>query len=356
MRQQRDVDWDELSLLARELGEPGRGPGSIDREQWRGIETALAILRDNQDWEGIVRLRGLFSSLIIGETASGEPLVRELNKAAIQAAKQLGRKQQEAQFRHDRAHNLHRFGYHQEAIEEFERASGLYEEAGQGFKSVESYYMTALCHRALGDRGKARKVLAEVMDNAGDDAWRRNPMIVLAWLAQDDGEFEKAERLLRQAARLTEQEEGELSILLAQTLADLGEVVSLLKRHEEAVSLFERSLKILQKYEGQYDRQEARTKLKLAEALSSDGQAERALELLDEADDKVRQYGHYYDLLWRIEMARAVTHLRQRRLGLAVKKIRAALDLRHELGLPDAALATQVVGRLRSGSYLSWSS
>lgn len=352
-----DVDWDELKTLAEKLAEPGLGPGGVLASEWRIIEQVLDSLIVDEDWEGVVRLREMFAFLIVGETTGGLVLVQRLNNEAIKAAEFIDNLALAAQFLHDQGQNFHRQGYHKEALEAFKRSTELYQQVGEAFRSLESFYMTALCYRALGSRSEAKRVLTQVLQESvviplEDDAWRGNPLQVMAWLAQDEGQLDEAERLLRQALSLYERYKGPNSILVTQALADLGEVIGLRGRYEEALGIFHRSLTILERYEGQYERQEARTRLKLAETLTRHGGYEHALRLLNEADDRIRGYGHYYDLLWRIELARAFIYWRQRRWRPAVRKLRMALRYRRQLGLSNVVLAKQLVSHLRMGTGL----
>lgn len=347
-----NVDWDKLKTLAEKLAEPGLGPGSVLESEWQIIEQALDQLLAIENWEGLIHLREMFAFLVIGDTTGGLPVVQRINAEAINAAERLGDIALVARFLHDEGHNLHRQGYHERAIKAFERSAESYQKLGEEFRSLESYYMTALCHRALENRTVARRILDQVLQQVSDDPWRGNPLQVMAWLMQDEGHLDEAEELLREALTLYEQYQGLDSMLVVQTLADLGEVVGLQGRYSEALENFERSLTIASKFSGQFDRQEARTKLKLAEIVSRRGEYEHALRLLDEADDKIRGYGHYYDLLWRIELARAFIYWRQWRWGPAVRKLRMALRYRRQLGLSNVVLAKQLVSRLRMGAGL----
>jgi len=344
------VNWEELELLADKLAHPGEGPGGVLESEWQMIAQSLDTLVSLQDWKGIIRLRELFYFLVVGDTTGGLPVVQRLNAASIRAAEQLGEIALAARFLHDEGHNLHRQGYHSQAIEAFERSADLYRQAGEEFRALESFYMTALCHRALGNTETVRRVLSQVLEQVEEnDPWRGNPLQVMAWLMQDKGDLREAENLLRQALSLYEQYQGPDSMLVVQTLADLGEVIGLQGRYHEALDLFNKSLDIASKFAGQFARQEARTSLKLAELLTRYGEYEHALRLLDQADNQVRRYGHYYDLMWRIELARAFIYWRQRRFEGAIRKLRRALWYRRHLGLSNAALAKQLVERLRKG-------
>jgi tetratricopeptide (TPR) repeat protein len=346
---EEQVNWEELAALAEKLSQSGLSPGSVSQTEWQKIETALNKLCASQDWAGIVRLRNIFDPLIARDSVTVFPLFKRLSQEAITAAAISGDKTELAHTLDAEGHNLHRQGYHREAIEAFEKSAGLYRELGETFRALESFYMTALCHRAVENQRQARLVLEEVLRQVDkDDLWRANPLQVLAWLVQDEGRLPETEALLRQALQLYCQSPN-TDIQIVGALADLAEVVGLQGHTIEAQSLFEEGLTILKAYEGQYDRQEARTKLKLAELLIREGKYETALCLLDQADDKIRRYGHYYDLLWRIETARSFAFFRQKKWGSAIRKMRMALYYRRQIGLSNTVFAKQLIRRAQLG-------
>lgn len=346
------VDWVELTDLADKLGQPGLSPGNVPQAEWDKIETALNRLTAGHDWASIIRLWRIFSDLMSRDSVTVVPIFRRLSQEAIRAAERLDDRAELAHLLSAEGHNLHRQGYHQAAIEAFDRSHQLYAEMGEEFEALQNFYMTSLCHRALENREQARTVLEAVLQQvAPDNVWRANPMQVLAWLTQDEGRLPEAEFLLREAIILYRQAPG-TEIQVAGTLADLAEVVGLQERPAEARRLFEESLAILGPYQGQYDRQEARTRLKLAELLVRQEDYAEALGLLNQADDKIRGYGHYYDLMWRIETLRAFAYFKQKRWASATRKMRIALDYRRKLGLSNTAFAKQLVRRLWLGAGL----
>ena len=212
--------------------------------------------------------------------------------------------------------------------------------------------MTSLCYRALNNRVKSTEILENVLQQVSlDDPWRGNPLQVMAWLTQDAGDLPATENLLRQVLALHEQA-IDSDILVAGTLADLGEVVGLQNRFTEASEIFQRSLAILEQYRGQYDRQEARTKLKYAELMMRQKQFDNALTLLNDSDDKASGYGHYYDLMWRIELARAMIFARKGHIKKAILKGQMVLRYRRILGLSNWLLVKQLWQRLRAGTGL----
>jgi hypothetical protein len=77
-----------------------------------------------------------------------------------------------------------------------------------------------------------------------------------------------------------------------------------------------------------------------------------SLFLLDEADDLIRGYGKYYDLMWRIEMLRTLIFLRLGYLKIAFLKFRATRRYRNELNLSNYSLMTQLISRLRAHNGL----
>ncbi|MCI0397267.1 MAG: tetratricopeptide repeat protein [Chloroflexi bacterium] len=339
------VEWTPLEALARRLAEPGVEPGSAPEEEWRPVAQALEAIVAAGEWPAVIRLRELFTPLLARDTVWGLELMQRLDKEAIAAARRMNDQGELAHLLGARGHNLHRQGYHREAIQLFEESAAIYQEMDASFPSLKSRYMTALCFRALGDRRRARQVLAEILSQVDPaDPWRGNPLQVMAWLSRDDGQLTEAERLLEEALYLQEQTQNP-DILVVGTLADLGEVLGLQGRIAEAREFFQQSLAILQIHGGQYDRQEARTRLKYAELLTRAGEYDQALRLLNEADDQVRAYGHYYDLMWRIELARAQIYFRQRQFIPMLRKLRAARRFRQELGLPTFLLVKPLLGR-----------
>lgn len=344
------IDWDALQTLSDALSEPGKGPGNASVVEWSTIERTLSKLLIDEDWQGIIRLRAIFNNLFARDTVGGLDILQKLDEEAIRAARHSNDKKELAHLLGAKGHNLHRQGYHQAAIKALEESATLYKETGELFESLKNYYMTSLCYRALGNGKHAKRILTDVLREVGEDEpWRGNPMQVVAWFLRDDGQLKEAEQLMREAIRLQKQTRGP-DILVAGSLTDLAEIVFLQRRPDEARELFQQSLILLQKHEGQYDRQEARTTLKYAELVIRQRNYSEALHLLDHADDKVRGYGHYHDLMWRIELARAHIYLRQRRLRDAIRKLRVVRDFRRELGLSDFLLLQKLIGRLWAGT------
>ncbi|MCA9951081.1 MAG: tetratricopeptide repeat protein, partial [Anaerolineales bacterium] len=313
---------------------------------------ALAILEEDKCWSGIVQLRELFAGLLARDSAWGIPVIQELDEASIEAARHLGDAAKLGHLLGARGHNLHRQGFHEQAIAAFEESAEYYQECGEDFGALKSVFMTSLCYRALDNRVKSKEILDTVLQQVGpDDPWRGNPLQVMAWLTQDAGDLLATEELLRQVLALHEQA-TDSDMLVAGTLADLGEVVGLQNRFAEASEIFQRSLAILEQYRGQYDRQEARTKLKYAELMMHQKQFDNALTLLNDSDDKASGYGHYYDLMWRIELARVMIFARKGRIREAILKGQMVLRYRRILGLSNWLLVKQLWQRLRAGTGL----
>lgn len=342
------LSWTELEELSTKLSRPGVGPGTAADAEWRAIEQSLEYLLNKADLAGVIRLREMFAFLVQGETTGGLSVVQHINQAAIQAATALGNQALAARYLRDSGENLHRRGYHRESIAALERAVSLYTEQGDRRKALETYYMTALPHRALGDSRRARAILDEVLQaTPSNDPWRANPLQVVSWMLRDAGHFSDAEAVLREALRLYREHEGDTSVHAVQTLADLGEVIGLQHRAAEAIQMFDQSLQMMESYEGQYDRQEARTKLRYAELLIRLGEHDKALRLLNEADDKIRGYGHYYDLLGGIELARAFAFIGKGEMRSAYRKLKVLLRYRREIDLPYWNFSQKLWKRLR---------
>ena len=347
------VNWDNLSTLAEELLRPGQGAGGAQLNDLEQISDALDILINENDLKGIIRLRELFTGLIARDSIGIHSVMQQLSDQALLAAERLGDKRELAHLYGANGHNLHRQGFHQRALEDFTRASRLYADIEDEWESLKNYYMTALCERALGHAPEAQQILENVLSRiAPDNPWRGNPLTVQSWLARDEGNLEKAEALLREALTLLPHT-NDPDILVAGTLADLGEILGLQGRGDDAHSCFQQSLDLIQKYQGQYDRQEARTRLKLAELEMREGRYVDAIHNLAQADDLISAYGTYRDMLWKIEMLRAMVFFRQRKFGSAIRKLRVAKTVYEEMGLPPKEFMHQIVDRLKLGAGFS---
>lgn len=259
------------------------------------------------------------------------PLLQAIDSAAIVAATELGRAADLGHFWGARGHNLHRQGFHREAILAFTNSARHYRSIGDDFSALKSEYMLALCWRALGDRRTAVQIVEGVLaEIKSDDPWRGNPLQVLGWLQRDQGEYAAATNTLCEALTL-QAKTADPDILLAGTLADLGEISSLQKKLTEADGYFVRSLILIRSHKGQYNRQEARTLLKYAEHHLRIRNVPSALAQLRQADDLIRTYGGYYDLHWRLELAQAQAYFRLGRPWLALRKLRSMWRYRARL-------------------------
>ncbi|RJP53683.1 MAG: hypothetical protein C4586_01060 [Anaerolineaceae bacterium] len=339
------IAWNRLEDLSARLSKSGVEPGTVPDSEWHIITQTLSLLVNEKDWSGILRLRAMFTPLYARDTVTGLDTLQLLDQHALQAARHVGDKHELGHILGSKGHNLHRQGYHREAIEAFEEAAHHYREAGNDSQALKSYYMTSLCYRALGKRDQAKQILETVLRQTDPaDPWRANPMQVMAWLIQDEGKLEKSEKLLLQALHLYRQTDDS-DLLVVGALADLGEIADILGHTREARGFFEESLSILARYQGQYDRQEARTLLKYCEYLIHQKDYVTAMKLLNRADDKVGRYGHYYDLLWQIELAKALIYFLEGRFFYALTKIRSVFRIRRHLGLPNTWLIKHVLRR-----------
>ena len=347
-----EIDWNALQIFSEQVTRSGESPGTFPDTEWERIHVTLVDLQQSQNWAEIIKLRELFGGLLARDSAWGIPVIQALDLAAIDAARQLGNVAELGHLLGARGHNLHRQGFHKEAIIAFDESRSNYLECGDQFGALKSVFMTSLCYRALNNRTKSRAILVDVLQQVSpDNPWRANPLQVMAWLTQDEGDLPKTEKLLREVLALHEKT-LDSDILIAQTLADLGEVVGLQRRFTEGSEIFQKSLTILDRYSGQYDRQEARTKLKFAEFLMRQRKFDYALLLLDNADDKASGYGHYYDLMWRIELARCLIFARKGQIRSSLLKAQMTLRYRHLLGLSNWILLKQLFQRLMMGTGL----
>src|SRR5690606_3907374 len=118
----------------------------------------------------------------------------------------------------------------------------LYEKTGETMDALKSYYMIALCQRALGNTADAKHILLTTISQIDpEDPWLSNPLCVLGWLKRDEGDLPGAETLLRKALKLHRQA-PDSDPLIAGTLADLGEVLGQQGRTQEARACFYESL------------------------------------------------------------------------------------------------------------------
>jgi tetratricopeptide (TPR) repeat protein len=347
-----EINWDQLKDLAERLGEPRGGGGNARQQDLQIVDQALDILVIEENYADIIKLRSLFTAVVARDSISVHKSLQRLTDEAIGAADQLGDIKEQAHLLGANGHNLHRQGLHQQSLDNFYRAYQLYEEAGEPFEALKNYFMMSLCHRALGNVTEAMHILHNVMAKVDpDDPWFGNPLNVLAWMERDNGHLATAETMFRRALALHRQS-SDSDILVAGTLADLGEVLGLQGKNEEAAVCFAESLALIRRYEGQFDRQEARTETKLAELLIREKKYAEALSLLNHADDLIA-YGAYKDQLWKIELLRAMIKFRQRNIGAALQRLRSAKTIYEELELPVSEFIRHTVNRLKSGSGLS---
>jgi tetratricopeptide (TPR) repeat protein len=139
------------------------------------------------------------------------------------------------------------------------------------------------------------------------------------------------------------------NIIIAQVQADLGEVLGLMRRYDEATASFHESMELLNRYPDQWDRLRARTTIKYAEMLSDTGRNEEALRMLRGVEKLISQYGAYSDLLWRIELDLARIYWRMRDTYTAALKLQVAFGIRRRLGLSNWQLIQQQVTRFTAG-------
>jgi len=332
------VDWLQLQDVANNLTQSRAGPGNSFDFEWRQIEQAVRQLKEEENWEGLIRLREILNDLYAKDTVAGLDVIQALDKEAILSARKIGNTQKLAHFLGDLGHNLHRRGFHEQAIHAFDESSTFYLEIGNQKNALYNLHMTSLCYRAVGQYSKAYHICQNVLASCPkNDPWRGNPLQFMAILCRDKGERAEAERLLCEALDLHKQALGS-DILVAGTLTNLGEVMGLQGKIVEAKQCFSEALAILDIYSGEYNRQEARTKTKLAELLIQTGNITEALSLLNEADDLIRAYGHYYDLLWKIEIFKAQAYYKNGQYRTSISKLRSGFVYRKVIGLSHRLL------------------
>jgi len=344
------MSWNDLEKLSKQ--DLREAPES---DIQKTLET-LRILQESRAWQDILKLQEMFSPMMLTQRLTMGHLrtLRDaLEEPAIEASRALGLKIIEAQYLHDRGQFLHQVGIHEAAIQAFDRSARLYAELGESFRSMESYYMTALCYRALGQVKKAEQILHHVLQETDNNSWRAHPLEVLAWIELDKSNLPEVERLLRESLRLhRESVAPNREIMISQVQADLGEALGLMHRYGEALESFRESMALLDHYPDQYDRLRARTTVKHAETLSDMGRNEQALEMLRDVEKIILQYGGYSDLMWKVEADLARVYWRAKDFYAAVLKLRVALGIRRRLGLSNYQLiAQQIKRRLASKSF-----
>ena len=114
-----EIDWDALEKLAERASQSGESPGAVADTEWERLRQALATLQQAEDWPGILRLRKLFTGLLARDSAWGIAAVKNLDDAAIEAARRLDDAAELGHLLGARGHNLHRQGFHEESIAAF---------------------------------------------------------------------------------------------------------------------------------------------------------------------------------------------------------------------------------------------
>lgn len=344
-----------LTALAHEMASPGVEPSSFLAEQLRIIDDALQMLQAAHDTASILWLRQLFNPLLARDTAIAIPQLQRLDEQALQVAETIDDPATLAALLDERGRNLHKQGFHRQALAYFDRATAHYRQSGRPTQALHSYYMTASCHRALGDVRTAQAVLDAVFHQTDpDDPWLGNPLQVQGWLLRNAGKLTEAEATFRRALALQRQL-PDSDILLVGVLADIGEVLGLQGKITEAKDFFQESLAMLEKHRGQYNRHLARTSLKLAEVMIFERNHGEALRLLNRANDRLCAFNasaesavNYYDVLWRIELLEGLIYFQLGQLSKGLRKFRSAWRYRQTLGLPTLLLFTQLWLRLRA--------
>ena len=344
-----DIDWIALQEFSEKVTKSGNDPANFLSDEWEPVKIALAKLAKEEDHEGLIKLRNMYNDLLARDSFWGNQIVQDLDSLSIHSARKTGNMAELGHYLGSRGHNFHRQGFHQKAIEAFTESYEVYLASDQKKQAIRSYYMTSLCYRALNQRDKAKKILQDVLNQLDEnDHWQGNPKQVLAWIMQDEGKISSAEQLLREALAHFQMSENS-DILIAGACTDLGEIMSLQHKYTESNDFFHRSLSIYQNYSGQYNRQKARTLLKIAESHMRQKDFDKAYDLLSEADQLVSMQGHYYDLMWRIEIANAIIFAHRRNFKNMLLKLQMALRYRKILGLSNWYLGKQFIDRMIKG-------
>ena len=344
------VDWQRHRQIVKQFSAPGFGPGRMSDEDLRLLQESLDTLIQNEDWSGILRLRKLYDDMMARDTMSAHPVTQKLSQRAIQSARRLNDIPELAHLLGAYGHNLHRQGYHQRALDAFEEASRLYEDLGDKRESLKNYFMMGSCYKGLGRIRTAIDVFHNVLESLEEnDLWRGHPLQALAWIRRDQGYLRRAERLLAESLRL-QRLSDDSDIVVAGTLADLGELKGMQGYLDAGMLLIDESLKILSHHQGQYLRQEARSKAKLASLLIKAGNHNEAMALLNNADDTIRQSA-YYDEIWKIEIIKSLSYLRRLKFRSAFRKINSAWCIFQQLGTSRVNFWRQIMRRLPAAFY-----
>lgn len=331
-------DWQELDELSDLLRD--HPLTDLSDETFRPIERAVSRLEITQDRQGLVRLREMFTTYIIGENYANQRIFQRMAQAGIKAAEEINDHALAGRYLHDWGQYLHRTGQHRDAIDVFTRSEAHFKMIERySFQATESYYMTALCYRALHQRKRARRILNDVFERLDpDDPWRAHPLGVLVWLTQDAGELGEAEHLMEQVITIHERHEGPNAYILVQSLADLGELKGLVGKDDEAEAAFKRSLSIANSHLEHGGRVTARTLVKYAQFCTNKGRHQEALDKLRDAEWQLSRYARYPDYLWRVHLMTAFVFWRMHNFILAARKFRVAFMIRRKLGLSNVRL------------------
>src|SRR6266498_1954334 len=174
-----EINWAELKDIAERLSQTDRGGGRGYYADLEAVDQALAILIVQEDLVSIVKLRNLFTTIVARDSIGIHASLQRLTEEAICATDQLGDIKEQAHFLGANGHNRHRQGLHQRALEDFYHSYQLYEKAGESFEALKSYYMMALCQRALGNTADAKHILTTTISQVDpEDPWLGNPFVV----------------------------------------------------------------------------------------------------------------------------------------------------------------------------------
>ena len=343
------IDWIALQAFSEKVTKSGNDPANFLADDWEAVRVALAKLEKEEDHEGIIKLRNMYNDLLARDSLWGSQIIQDLDALSINSARKTGNMTELGHYLGSRGHNFHRQGFHQKAIAAFTESYKVYFASGQKKQAIRSYYMTSLCYRALNQRDKAKDILQHVLSQLDEnDPWQGNPKQVLAWIMQDEGKISSAEQLLSEALVHFQMSENS-DILIAGACTDLGEIMSLQHKYIESNDYFQRSLSIYQNYLGQYNRQEARTLLKIAESYMRQKDFNKAYDLLSKADQLISMQGHYYDLMWRIEIANVIIFAHRRKFKNMLLKLQMVFRYRKILGLSNWYLVKQFIERMIKG-------
>jgi tetratricopeptide (TPR) repeat protein len=186
----------------------------------RRLQTAF----ESQQWLVIISWRDFLQHKLDLERYFDEAIC--INEWAIEAATHQNNVLLIARYTHDLADMHSQQGNHKIAESFYSRSYDLYEQAEDRVAATKSLHMLALTKRAIGENPEAETLAQQCLKRArvlDMGAWEAHPLHVLAWLARDNADYEKAIQYLSQALEIhTNSQEHDRTVMLAQSHYDIA--------------------------------------------------------------------------------------------------------------------------------------